>query len=188
MTGMAEAAAWRGDWRGAIDWGEQGGRGLPRRTPRPSSSSATPTRPSGETTEAERHRTTASRTSPTRSPGSTTATGPCSCADKGRDLDEALALARKDLELRHDVHAYDTLAWVCFKKGDARRGRRGDASRPSRRGTREATLLYHAGMIARAAGDPAGQGRFHRARAINPRSVPARWLRWLDATPDGATR
>ena len=38
-------------------------------------------------------------------------------ADHGRDLDAALALARKDLQLRQDVLAHDTPAWVCHKKG-----------------------------------------------------------------------
>jgi Flp pilus assembly protein TadD len=38
-------------------------------------------------------------------------------ADHNRDLDAALALARKDLRLRQDSGAYDALAWVSFKKG-----------------------------------------------------------------------
>ncbi|MDX2036163.1 MAG: tetratricopeptide repeat protein [Isosphaeraceae bacterium] len=39
------------------------------------------------------------------------------CADRGVDLPAALELARKDLELRPDAQAHDTLAWVAFKAG-----------------------------------------------------------------------
>jgi tetratricopeptide (TPR) repeat protein len=39
------------------------------------------------------------------------------CADHKRDLNTALALARRDLKLRQDAGAYDALAWVCYKAG-----------------------------------------------------------------------
>ena len=93
------------------------------------------------------------------------------CADKGRQLDEALALARKDLELRRDVHAYDTLAWVCFKKG-LQKDAEAAMEKALAQGTAEAPLLYHAGMIARAAGDQDRSNMyFARARVINPTIV-----------------
>ena len=71
------------------------------------------------------------------------------CADKGRQLDDALTLARKDLELRQDLHAYDTLAWVCFKKG-LQKEAEAAMEKALSQGTAEAPLLYHAAMIARA--------------------------------------
>ena len=50
------------------------------------------------------------------------------------------------------------------------------------RGTRSATLLYHAGMIARAGGNiPQARECFTLARSINPHAIPVRWLRWLEA-------
>ena len=108
-------------------------------------------------------------------------------AETGRDLDEALALARQDLELRHDVQGYDTLAWVCSKKGMQPEAEAAIA-RALARGTRRATFFYHAGMIARAADDPArARTYFTEARSINPHSVPLRWLRWLETQPDPAS-
>ncbi len=90
------------------------------------------------------------------------------CADHGRDLDAALALARADLALRHDAHAYDTLAWACFKKGlldeaDAlsRKARAG--------GVQDAGIEHHVAEIARARGDlAAADAHLARARALNP--------------------
>jgi tetratricopeptide (TPR) repeat protein len=100
------------------------------------------------------------------------------CADKGRHLDEALTLARNDLELRRDVHAYDTLAWVCFKKG-LQKDAETAMEKALAQGTAEALLLYHAGMIARAGGDQTRANTyFDRARAINPANV-------MDDTPVG---
>ena len=90
-------------------------------------------------------------------------------------------MARQDLELRRDIHAYDTLAWVCFKKGMLAEAEP-TMQKALARGTREASLLYHAGMIARAGGDPErAKDCFTRAREINPHSIPLRWLRWMDS-------
>lgn len=89
-------------------------------------------------------------------------------ADHNQDLDEALALARRELRVRHDIYAYDTLAWVCYKKGllpeaDAR------MKQALARGTQDASLFYHAGRIAYARGDPAqAKNYLARALAINP--------------------
>ena len=50
------------------------------------------------------------------------------------------------------------------------------------RGTQQATLLYHAGMIARAAGDSdRAKEHFAQAREINPHSIPLRWIRWMES-------
>jgi tetratricopeptide (TPR) repeat protein len=73
-------------------------------------------------------------------------------ADHNRRLDQAVALAEHEATLRHDIYTDDTLAWAYFKVG-----RYAEASRLADRslslGTRDALLLYHAGMIARALGD-----------------------------------
>jgi tetratricopeptide (TPR) repeat protein len=67
-------------------------------------------------------------------------------------LGEALDLARKELEVRRDLYTSDVLAWALYKNGRAR-----DALAPMmaalRLGTKDARLLYHAGMIYQAVGD-----------------------------------
>jgi tetratricopeptide (TPR) repeat protein len=89
------------------------------------------------------------------------------CADENRDLDAALELARKDLELRQDVFAYDTLAWVCFKKGLMSEAEQHMAKALSR-GTQSALLYFHAGTIARGRGDSArARSYFEHARSLN---------------------
>jgi tetratricopeptide (TPR) repeat protein len=94
------------------------------------------------------------------------------CADHDRDLDEALVLARRELQSRHDVYAFDTLAWVCFKKGLLTEA---DATMRKAlvQGTQDAALFYHAGRIALARGDRAqAKVYLQRALAINPYFLP----------------
>jgi tetratricopeptide (TPR) repeat protein len=90
------------------------------------------------------------------------------CADNGLDLDEAYTLARKDLELRHDMGAYDTLAWVAFKKG--LRSEAESAIREAlERGLCDATVFVHAARIERAYGDSKRADELlARARTLNP--------------------
>ena len=74
--------------------------------------------------------------------------------DHDRDVPRVLREARKDIVHRRDVYGYDLLAWASYKAG-----RIGDAKRAVgvalSQGTEDATLYYHAGMIAVAAGDSA---------------------------------
>jgi tetratricopeptide (TPR) repeat protein len=73
-------------------------------------------------------------------------------ADHDRKLDEALALARKELEVRQDIYTYAALAWALYKNG-----RFSEADAASRKalalGTQDAALYFHAGMIAHKLGD-----------------------------------
>jgi tetratricopeptide (TPR) repeat protein len=101
-------------------------------------------------------------------------------------LDEALALARRELEVRRDIHAHDLLAWALYKNGqpDAARVAMAEALRL---GTRDARLFYHAGMIERALGDvDAARQQLRRALETNPYFHPLhadearRTLRALD--------
>lgn len=83
-------------------------------------------------------------------------------------LGEALELARKELEVRRDVYTSDVLAWALYKNGRAR-----DALAPMtdalRLGTKDAQLLFHAGMIHQAVGDrePARRA-LQEALRLNP--------------------
>ena len=90
-------------------------------------------------------------------------------ANQERNLEKAQALADADLELRKDIYTWDAMYWVLYK-----RGRLEDARKASREalktGAREPLLLYHAGMIERAAGDrEAGRKLLESALALNPR-------------------
>ncbi len=59
---------------------------------------------------------------------------------------EALALAEQDLKVRHDVYAYDTLAWAQYKNARYQQAA-ATIQRALRTGTQDAQLFYHAGMI-----------------------------------------
>jgi tetratricopeptide (TPR) repeat protein len=93
-------------------------------------------------------------------------------ANHDRNLPQALALAERDLQVRQDVYAYDTLAWALCKNG-----RFGQAEKAMtealKLGTQDAGFFYHAGMIARGRGDR-GRARqyLERALAVNPYFSP----------------
>ena len=73
-------------------------------------------------------------------------------ADSEIDLQKALQLAKKDLEIKKDVHAYDTLAWVYYKLGDYERAL--SYCRESlKQGTKDAGIYFHTGMINYKAGN-----------------------------------
>lgn len=93
-------------------------------------------------------------------------------ADHDRKLPEALALAEKEFEVRHDVYTSDALAWALVKNGRTQQAY--DAiEKALRMGTRDAIMEYHAGMIAGALGDTAKEkAHLERALAINPRFHP----------------
>jgi tetratricopeptide (TPR) repeat protein len=89
-------------------------------------------------------------------------------ADHRRHLDQAVALAEREATLRHDIYTDDTLAWAYFQIG-----RYAEADRLMHQalslGTRDALLLYHAGMIARGLGDHPRAARYlERALQTNP--------------------
>jgi tetratricopeptide (TPR) repeat protein len=73
-------------------------------------------------------------------------------ADHGMRLADAYAIARRDLAVRDDVFAEDTLAWTAARTG------RWDAARVAARkatayGTADPRIWYHAGVIAEHDGD-----------------------------------
>jgi tetratricopeptide (TPR) repeat protein len=85
-----------------------------------------------------------------------------------RRLSDALGLARRELEVRRDVYAYDLLAWALYKTGEPGAAQVAIAE-ALRLGTRDARLFYHAGMIERALGDRSAAVRYLRlALATNP--------------------
>jgi tetratricopeptide (TPR) repeat protein len=89
-------------------------------------------------------------------------------ADRGIKLPEALELARKELEIRHDIYTWDTLAWVLYKNGRFREA--ADAiNKALALHTNDSLLLFHAGMIYHSLGKDSDAGDFlRRALKTNP--------------------
>jgi tetratricopeptide (TPR) repeat protein len=89
-------------------------------------------------------------------------------ADHDRNLSESLALARKEFEVRHDVYTWDALAWALYKNGKYQEAK--DAMDNALHfGTRDALLLFHAGMIEAKLGDAdRAQESLKRALEVNP--------------------
>jgi tetratricopeptide (TPR) repeat protein len=89
--------------------------------------------------------------------------------DHGRRIPEVLDAAEAELRGgRRDVQGYDLLAWALYKSGRARDARAPMAAALAQ-GTQDPMLLYHAGMIARAAGETdAARDYLRRALAIAP--------------------
>jgi tetratricopeptide (TPR) repeat protein len=93
-------------------------------------------------------------------------------ADHGQDPAGTLVLARAVYARRPSVKAADTLAWALFKAGQPAEARR-YADQALHLGTQDALMLYHAGMIAQAAGDTAAaRGFLTRALSRNPHFSP----------------
>jgi tetratricopeptide (TPR) repeat protein len=82
---------------------------------------------------------------------------------------EALKWARRDLELRHSAAAKDALAWAFYRAGEFESA--ANAARESlTSGSNNAHILFHAGMIFLAAGDPVrGKEVLAEAARANPR-------------------
>lgn len=88
--------------------------------------------------------------------------------DHGRDVPTVLAKVKEELASRKDIYGYDLLAWALHRSGRDRE------AEPAMRealalGTKDAMLLYHAGMIERALGDDAAARRhLEAALETNP--------------------
>jgi tetratricopeptide (TPR) repeat protein len=89
-------------------------------------------------------------------------------ADHDMKLDEALDLAKKELEVRRDIYTYDTLAWTLYKNNQFKVALK--ASQESLKlGTMDAILFFHAGMIYYKLGDmDKAKEYLSRAISINP--------------------
>jgi tetratricopeptide (TPR) repeat protein len=89
-------------------------------------------------------------------------------ADHDMKLTEALDLAQRELEVRHDIYSWDALAWALYKNGKLT-----EAAKASEKalqfGTQDSMLLFHAGMIAEALGQRnQAQSELKEALRINP--------------------
>ncbi len=93
-------------------------------------------------------------------------------ADHDIEPEDAYANVTKEYEARKDVYGADALAWTALKAGKISEAQTAmkDALRL---GTQDAKLFYHAGMIARVAGDKAqARDYLRRALSLNPQFDP----------------
>jgi tetratricopeptide (TPR) repeat protein len=85
-------------------------------------------------------------------------------ADHDTELAEGHASAISAFAVRRDVYGADAVAWTAYKVGSIDEARAA-IQEALRLGTRDTRLFFHAGMIARAAGDTA-MARAYLARAL----------------------
>jgi len=89
-------------------------------------------------------------------------------ADNGIKLPQALELARRELEVRHDIYTWDTLAWVLYRNGQFRQAAEA-MDKALALHTNDSLLLFHAGMIYHSLGrDSDAEDFLSRALEINP--------------------
>ncbi len=85
---------------------------------------------------------------------------------------EAYANAVKEYAVRKDIYGADAVAWTAVKAGKLPEAET-SIKDALRLGTQDSKLFYHAGMIARAAGDlTAARDYLQRALALNPEFDP----------------
>jgi tetratricopeptide (TPR) repeat protein len=91
-------------------------------------------------------------------------------ADRGTGLDEAVEIARLDAAGRDDIYTADTLAWTLFRSGRVTEASV-VARRAMRLGTKDPVLLFHAGLIAAAAGHRENASTWLREALRRPASL-----------------
>ncbi len=90
-------------------------------------------------------------------------------ADHEFKLKESLKLARKELEVRHDLYTWDTLAWSLYKNGRSDEAA-GAIAKALRLGTRDGQLFFHGAMIYDRMGDKVKSRQYQQnLSSMNPR-------------------
>ena len=93
-------------------------------------------------------------------------------ADHDLKAEAGYANASREYTVRKDIYGADALAWTALKAGKIAEAQRA-IKEALRLGTKDARLFYHAGMIARAAGDQSGAAEYlKRVLALNPQFDP----------------
>jgi tetratricopeptide (TPR) repeat protein len=89
-------------------------------------------------------------------------------AEHDRQLPAALDLAKRELEVRRDIYAYDVLAWALYKN-DQPQEALAAMTEALKLGTQDARLFFHAAMIHHRLGERAkARDYLRRALATNP--------------------
>ncbi|BDI28065.1 hypothetical protein CCAX7_001160 [Capsulimonas corticalis] len=168
MTFLTRLAAGRGDNKEAIDWGKRSSAIVP--TPEILALLGDAYTASGDTRQANlQYAMVDAAGRIARSQGGVyDRQRAIYCADHHVHLPEAVRIARHELTIRHDVYAYDTLAWTSYQAGDLPTASSAMSKALAWR-TQDSLLEYHAGMIAKALGDSAGaRAHLAKALALNP--------------------
>src|SRR5262249_32819654 len=93
-------------------------------------------------------------------------------ADHDMKPEIAYANAQKEYEARRDIYGSDAVAWTALKAGKTAEAQKA-VKEALRLGTKDAKPFYHAGMIARAAGDKTtARDYLQRALKLNPQFDP----------------
>jgi len=93
-------------------------------------------------------------------------------ADHDLKLEEAYTLAKREYEARRDIYGADAVAWTALKAGKIPEAQAA-IKEALRFNTQDVKLFYHAGLIARAAGDGrAARDWLTRALKLNPKFDP----------------
>jgi tetratricopeptide (TPR) repeat protein len=104
-------------------------------------------------------------------------------AERAHKPEEALRIARREVELRHDVGTLDAYAWALYAHGETEEANR-QIEKALAVGSRGPSLFYHAGVIEVAAGQKAAGARHLRqALDLDPASEVAEAAR-LRVTSD----
>lgn len=93
-------------------------------------------------------------------------------ADHDRKPEAAYSNAKREYAVRRDIYGADAVAWTALKAGKLAEAQTA-IKQALRLGTQDAKLFYHAGMVARAAGDQAATRNYlQRALTLNPQFDP----------------
>ncbi len=93
-------------------------------------------------------------------------------ADHDMKPAEAYEQATREYQARHDIYGADAVAWAALKAGKLAEAQAA-MKEALKFHTKDARLLYHAGLIARAAGDKAAAADYlKRGLALNPQFDP----------------
>src|SRR5262249_36125412 len=93
-------------------------------------------------------------------------------ASRGRELERAYRLARRELHVRRDVYTWGALAWVEAARGELAAARR-HSVRALAQHTSDARLTYQAGVIAAEAGAADAQQVLAQARLHEDALLPS---------------
>jgi len=168
LGGLARLAAARGDWKQAVEYGNEAiAIQLDPATLGTISDAYAALGDSAQSAQYAR----AMATSALKQPGPIHRAWGLFLLDHGTkdDVDRVLAKTRIEMRTRHDVYGYDLLAWALHKQGHDAVARVA-MQRALAQHTEDAQLLYHAGMIERALGNAdAARAYLGQAVAMNPR-------------------
>jgi tetratricopeptide (TPR) repeat protein len=88
-------------------------------------------------------------------------------ATQNRNAEEAVRLAREEQHRRPDILSDDALGWALYRLDHLEEARVA-VERATRLGTPDARLLFHAGAVFTALGDPRGRSLLMEAVRLNP--------------------